>query len=331
MIYVGKAPYRISLLGGGSDLDWFVKQNGYGIILGCAINKYTCVVASQRPDTTGRRGVLNYSAREEYIDVQSISHPLIRATLLRMGISKPLELASFGEAACGSGLGGSSSFLLALISALSKMQNNEMTAENLALLACQIELEDLNNPIGRQDQYLSALGGVQALHFEKNGEVRPLEISPFKSKVKSFCEQLVLVPTNIARSASQILSDIRSEPEVTSIALLEIRKIAEAFNNKYLIGHEVAEDFVEALELSVLSSWEIKKTLPGVMSNSLYELEKSLRNDGLKVLKLLGAGGGGYFLCRLMDQDIQMRGINATNMESHKVKVCDCGCQVWCI
>ena len=117
MIFIGKAPYRVSLLGGSSDLDWFVRENGYGICLGFALNQYSYSVLNVLP-SNAKRGILDYSTREIYSSINDIVHPIVREVLKDFKISKYIELKTFGFASGGSGLGGSASFLLSLISSL---------------------------------------------------------------------------------------------------------------------------------------------------------------------------------------------------------------------
>ena len=112
MIIISRCPYRISLLGGGSDLDWFVKENDYGICLGYSLSKYTYTVINQL-SSRAKRGILNYSSREEYSKIEDIAHPLIKSALEELNFNDLVEISPFGFAARGSGLGGSSSFLLA--------------------------------------------------------------------------------------------------------------------------------------------------------------------------------------------------------------------------
>ena len=123
MIIISRCPYRISLLGGGSDLDWFVKENNFGICLGYSLSKYTYIVVNQLPPQS-KRGTLNYSSREEYSNLNEIAHPLIRSALEELNIKQLLEISSFGFASRGSGLGGSSSFLVAILKCLSKIKKN---------------------------------------------------------------------------------------------------------------------------------------------------------------------------------------------------------------
>ena len=131
MIIISRCPYRISLLGGGSDLDWFVKENDYGICLGYSLSKYTYTVINELP-SRAKRGILNYSSREEYSNVSEIAHPLIKSALEELNINKLLEISSFGFASRGSGLGGSSSFLMAIIKGLSKINDCKFSNHDLA-------------------------------------------------------------------------------------------------------------------------------------------------------------------------------------------------------
>ena len=167
MIYISKCPYRISLLGGSSDLDWFVSENKIGLSFGFSINRYSRVVAGFRNPFIDK-GILNYSSREEYADVDDISHPLIRTTLKKLNIYKPIELASFGDIFSGTGLASSASFTIALIKVLNKLNNLDKSNFEIAKIACDIEINDLGTKSGRQDQYLCALGGINMLQFKPN-------------------------------------------------------------------------------------------------------------------------------------------------------------------
>lgn len=328
MIFAAKAPYRLSLLGGGSDLDWFVNSCGYGLALGCAINKFSYVVLNRRP-LSSQRGILNYSSREEYLGIDSISHPLIRSVFKRFNIDLPVELASFGEAAEGSGLGGSSSFLLALILATLQMQSISISSLEAASISCAIEIEDLSKPIGRQDQYLCALGGFQALKFLPSGLVEIIELNNKSDLLSSFCQSLVLVPTGIRRSASGVLGKVQAN-HFTSVPLIKkIRDLAAEFFDYYMIPSLAAHDFSDALEHYMLRAWLEKKLLPGVMTPELEDMEAELTLNGFTVLKLLGAGGGGYFLCKPPFIDATSKLLNKFNVAYSPVSVSVHGCQSW--
>ena len=139
VICISRCPYRISLLGGGSDLGWFVDQEGYGISLGYSLSKYSYTVVNKLPKNSSR-GILNYSSREEYFDPDEIAHPLIRSALKYFSVSDPIEMSSFGFASRGSGLGGSSSFLISLLCSLAATKDKYLDSSELAQIASNIEL-----------------------------------------------------------------------------------------------------------------------------------------------------------------------------------------------
>lgn len=329
MIYISKAPYRISLLGGGSDLDWFVRDNGFGLSLGFSIDKYSSVVISVPPQSTCTRGILSYSSREEYIDVHSISHPFIRTAFLKLGVNNPVELASFGQASSGAGLGGSSSFLIALVSAIFKMQGICITSHDLASIASDIEISDLSKPIGRQDHYLCALGGFNALRFLPDHTVQQLDIKHHLPNLISFCNSLILVSTGITRSATSVLSSIQNDRDASTATILKLRNIANEFINRCSEPAEFSPSLINYLEVSMLRSWELKKTLPNVITPPLIELETFLHKLGFQVLKLLGAGGGGYFLCKPIEPHSSLQDLLDSGLDAFKVVVSSSGCVSW--
>ena len=151
MITIGKSPYRISLLGGGSDLDWFLQAENTGVSLGYSLNKFSYSVVNIL-DEKSTSGIINYSVRENYREIDEIVHPLIKEALKISKIKNYIELSTYGFATGGSGLGGSSCFLLSLLAALRNHKSCKLIPEELASLACEIEINRLSKPIGRQDQ-----------------------------------------------------------------------------------------------------------------------------------------------------------------------------------
>lgn len=301
MIIIGKAPYRISLLGGGTDLDWFIEESQYGLSLGYSLNMYSYSVINQLPNTS-KRGILNYSSRELYTKNDEIVHPLIREAFLKTKLSKIIELSTYGNASGGSGLGGSSSFLISLIVALSKLLKLDWDNELIAQKASEIEIKELQKPIGRQDQYLSALGGISNLEFKKGGHVNIKEISNEKlSLFKKLINNFYLIPTNTFRNSDNILNSIKKDPNSRS-NLIELRNIAKDF----LETNESREYILEKkFHQCMRSSWEIKKNMSNVMNPLLEEqynfINKIVPNNWIR---LLGAGGGGFFLVSVKE-DIQ--------------------------
>jgi len=310
MIIVSRCPYRISLLGGGSDLEWFVHEFGRGMTIGFSIQIYSRIALGYKEDKK-KKGILNYSSREEYSDLNLISHPIIKQTLKRFSITDPIELASFGSDFSGAGLGSSSSFTVALIKALSLLNNKILSNEECAHLACEIEINDLNNPIGRQDQYLCSLGGVNILEFKKNDKIKIHENLEIKKEIANYAAGLFLIDTKIKRSASKKLYEIKKARD-SSRNIEEILKIADEFI--YKANKAKNYEIQELLESYLTRSWSFKKKMNGVMNNSLEDLEDLLSRNNFKVLKLLGAGGGGYFLVKYQGKDLT-KSINILNKD----------------
>ena len=171
MIYIGKSPYRVSLLGGGSDLDWFVKDENFGVCLGYSLDKYSYSVLNVLPSIS-KKGILEYSNREEYTNSNDIVHPIVREVLSHFDIPNYIELKTFGFATGGSGLGGSASFILSLISSLSKAFTFELSKNEIIEKACYLEIHKLGKPIGKQDQYLCASQGFNSFTFYSDNNVK---------------------------------------------------------------------------------------------------------------------------------------------------------------
>ena len=304
MIFVGKAPYRVSLLGGSSDLDWFVKENGYGVCLGYSLNKYSYSVLNVLPKNSFK-GILEYSNREEYSNIEEIVHPIVREVLSDLDISRYIELKTFGFASGGAGLGGSGSFMLSLISSLSKAFKLNLSPQKIVEKACFIEIHKLKKPVGKQDQYLCGNSGFNAFKFHKNDQVQKIQISASKEKVlRRLLNDFYLIPTNKQRSSDIVLSQMRFEDKVKE-KILEIRQIAE----KFIIFEDEREDKIEQkFHDSVKASWVIKRSMSNVMSGDLndqYELiNKLIPNNWIR---LIGAGKGGYFLVssKKKEEDLQ--------------------------
>lgn len=292
MIYIGKCPYRISFLGGGSDLDWFVQKENYGLSLGFALNIHTRTIIDIRSDDANY-GVLNYSSREQYQSVDLIAHPLIRETLKYFKIKKFVDLSSFGFSSGGGGLGGSSSFLLSLIAALNSSFKIGMNKKEIIDSACEIDISILNKPIGRQDHYLCGYGGVNAFKYKTRGIVENIELTPTQNKVlKECCSNLLLIPSNRSRTADKVLSKLKNA-KGSKDSLIKIRDYCQQFlNNTSTDEEKIKNDFNNY----VSASWEIKKEMSGVMDeelNAQYDLINLVPNNWIR---LVGAGFGGYFL-----------------------------------
>lgn len=299
MIFIGKAPYRISLLGGGSDIEWFLEEEGYGYALGYSLNQFSYSVLKVLPKSANE-GTLKYSSLERYSSTEEIVHPYIRETLKMLKITPFLEISTFGFASGGAGIGGSSSFLLSLIAALNRCFNKKLSKYEQAELASIIEIDRLSKPIGRQDQFLSCYGSISVLKFEKNGKVTKQKITSAKEKViDKVIENLYLIPSFITRKTDSVLRNLKNDP-LSIDQFLEIRKISENFIKLEEDREHVLE---EKFHLSVKESWEIKKTMSKVMNKDLNErfdfINQAVPNNWIR---LLGAGSGGYFLVSIKSE-----------------------------
>ena len=293
MIFIGKAPYRISLLGGGSDIEWFLNEENYGYSLGYSLNKFSYSVLKELPKTA-KKGNLKYSSIEHYSSIEDIVHPYIRETLKILDIKTLIEVASFGFASGGSGIGGSSSFLLSFLAALNNCFRKGLSNQDLAQIASTIEIDKLSKPIGRQDQFLSCLGDISCLKFEQKDKVIITQLSKAKKNMlNKEIDNLFLIPSFITRKADQVLQNLRKQPNSID-QFKEIRDIAEEF----ILSDEERESYLqEKFHASVRDSWKIKRNMSKVMNGELndrYEyINNSIPNNWIR---LLGAGAGGYFL-----------------------------------
>ncbi|MDC3135270.1 hypothetical protein OA511_04790 [Prochlorococcus sp. AH-716-J09] len=323
MIYISRCPLRLSLLGGTSDLDWFVNDNGRGFTIGCSIALYSRVITSfsSRSDS----GILNYSSREIYHDVDNITHPIIRETLKALEIKKTIELCSFGEKESGQGLGSSSSFTVALLSSLSKLTGKSFSNIELAHLASEVEITRLNYPIGRQDQYHCALGGVNFIEFRKNGRIKSHLYQNIASGIRKYLNDSYLLNLGIKRSASTTLQKLKDSNESHK----RIQGILEDTDSFIDHAKNASINDIELfLEESLTKTWNKKKALTGVYNEKLSNAEKFIQKCNFKILKLIGAGGGGYFLIKYKGKNFEKdRGmLEEANLYLQKIILDEEGC-----
>ena len=292
MIIVSKCPYRVSLLGGGSDLDWFVETENYGISLGYPINKYSYIVINKL-EKIAKEGIINYSTRETYKSFSDIAHPLIKATFEYFQIEDLLEINSLGFAAGGSGLGGSSSFLIALIYGISQLKPDFINPDKIPFYACDIEINKLNKPIGRQDQYLCSSKDISCFKYKKNGIVEQLFLSKSQlNAVRKSTNTMYLIPTNIMRSADLVLQKLKDEQSNLS-KIKDLRLLLDTF----LKEDKSSEDYCfESFNNAVKESWRIKKSMTGVINNEIEKKLNQLNKCPNYWIRLVGAGAGGFFL-----------------------------------
>jgi D-glycero-alpha-D-manno-heptose-7-phosphate kinase len=288
---ISRSPVRITLGGGGTDLPSYYSKYG-GALIAAAIDKYTLVTAHTRFDDDIK---LNYSKTEIVKEVDDIRHNIFREALCLLEIKKGIELTSLSDMPSSSGLGTSGSFTIALLNALHTYKKEFVSQKQLAEEACHIEMEVLKEPIGKQDQYISAFGGITFFEFDKNGNVTVEPIKMTEEARDELHNNIILFYTGIQRSASKILreQDEKSKKEEgnTIETLHEIKKIG--LETKKAFENGEVDKFGEYLD----SHWNIKKQLSGGVTNPFIDecYQYALKNGALGG-KIMGAGGGGFFM-----------------------------------
>ncbi|MDD4859933.1 MAG: GHMP kinase [Dehalococcoidales bacterium] len=296
---LSSAPMRITLGGGSTDLKSYYANYG-GFLIAAAIDKYVSILANKRFYDSIR---LSYMQLEVVDKLDDIKNTRLREALRFTGIDKGIEIQSFADIPANTGLGSSSSFMVAVLNALHAYKREFVTQRQLAEEACLIEIDVLGEPIGKQDQYMAAFGGLTCLTFAKNGEVlvEPLKIT--EETREQLESNLQYFFTGIERGASEILKeqDTKSRQDEKSMIdnLHQIKAIGLA-TKKYLERGEV--DMVGEL---FHTHWELKKKRSSKMTNPFIDESYEIaRKNGAIGGKLVGAGGGGFlmFYCRSTDK-----------------------------
>jgi D-glycero-alpha-D-manno-heptose-7-phosphate kinase len=289
---VTRSPLRISLGGGGTDLPSYYRKHT-GFLLAAAIDKYVCITLHH---TFVPELIVKYSKMERVTKVDEVQHPIVREALRLVGTDGAyLEIAAMADIPAGTGLGSSGSFTTALLKALHTDKKNLVHAKELAEQACQIEIERLKEPVGKQDQYIAAFGGLTCFQFLPNGDVEAWPLKVSTETLYNLEDNLLLFFTGYSRSASSILKEQDDKSK---------QRDQNMVDNLHFVK-EIGYQSMEALESGDLARfaelmkvhWERKKQRSGAMSNGeinrWYEL--AMENGALGG-KLIGAGGGGFLM-----------------------------------
>jgi D-glycero-alpha-D-manno-heptose-7-phosphate kinase len=297
-VIVSRAPVRFSLGGGGTDLPAYSDRFG-GFVISAAIDKYIYVTANKRFFHDIR---LAYSKTEIVPSVELIEHPIFREALKMLQIDQSIELTSVADLPANSGLGSSSSFTVALLNALHTYKREFVSSRQLAEEACEIEMNRLVEPVGRQDQYIAAFGNVTAFTFHTNGEVE-VEPVPVKDEVLDELEQnLLILWSGIERPANLVLAE-----QGERIRQLD-DKVIERMHGIQAIGREVhrllIDGDVDRYGELLHEHWKKKRKLASAMTDELLdEHYREARKAGALGGKLMGAGGGGFFMFYVRPND----------------------------
>lgn len=285
---ITQTPLRIGLLGGGTDLPSYYLEHG-GRVLNCAIDKYIFVIVKQRFDD---EIYVNYSKKEIVSRVADIEHELVREAMLMTGVTGGVEITTLADIpSSGSGLGSSSAVTVGLLHALYAYTGRQVSAEELADGACRIEIERCGKPIGKQDQYIAALGGIRDLRFGPGEDVSHEELGLSASERVALQQQMMLFYTGITRRADNILAEQNANVPATLPQLDLLRDLA-GFAVKRLRSGDV-----DAIGPALRESWEAKRKLASGVSNSQVDgaVTRALE-AGASGVKLTGAGGGGFLV-----------------------------------
>jgi D-glycero-alpha-D-manno-heptose-7-phosphate kinase len=286
-----RAPLRISLGGGGTDLPSYYREHG-GFLVAGAINKYIYMLTHT---VFQRRYRLKYSEFEEVDDPSEIRHPLLREALMRHWVGDPLEIASVADVPAGTGLGSSGAYTVCLLKALAVARSLATMPAQLAEHACEIEIDILGEPVGKQDQYVAAHGGIctYTFHPDDSVEVRPLALS--EQTLRLMDRNFLLFFTGDARSASAILADQVSRTVGGDKAMVaNLHRTKEiGLESAALLESGDLERYAELMH----EHWENKRhRSPGMASERVDTLYTLARRSGAGGGKLVGAGGGGFLL-----------------------------------
>ncbi len=304
---ITRTPFRISFVGGGSDLASFYKRSK-GAVLSVAINKYMYISSHQYFEPDQIR--VKYSKTETVSDLSQMEHPILRTVLKKFNVKGGLEISSIADVPSGTGMGSSSSFTVGLLHNLYAFQNKIVNKEILAQEACEVEIDLLKEPIGKQDQYAAAYGGMNIFRFYENDSVATEQLHLSSSVLESLEDNLLMFYIGNQRKASDILKEqnINTATQRDKFAALEeMVNLVDELKKCLYSAH--LNDFGKILH----ENWLLKKQLAGSISSShIDDIYETAIKNGASGGKLLGAGGGGFmlFYCEKEKQPQLIKALN---------------------
>lgn len=287
---IARTPLRISFVGGGSDLaSWY--HNSTGAVVSTAINKYMYVLINKRFDDSFR---VSYTKTEIVSSVSDLRHEIVREALKVMKITKGLEIVTIADVPGGTGLGSSSSLTVGLLNALHAYHGAHRSAETLAREACLIEIDRLKKPIGKQDQYIAAYGGLNYIQFNQDDTVFVSPVISKKESREKLQRNLMMFYTGIERASNSILADQQRRMKNGRREQKGLKRMVELAKT---MRDDLSNNQVETFGDILAENWALKKELSPYISNpSIEEAYIKALKAGATGGKLLGAGGGGFLL-----------------------------------
>lgn len=312
---ITRSPLRISLGGGGTDLPSYYRDHG-GFVIAAAIDKHVYITVHEPFED---HIILKYSHMEVAQAGDQIKHPIIREALKLVGVDGRIEIASMSDIPAGTGLGSSGSFTTALLRALHELRNDSAQPEILAEQACHIEMDLLKEPIGKQDEYIAAFGGITAFTFHPDGEVETARLKLWPETLANLEDSLMLFFTGFTRSASAILrdQDVRSR-ENDQCMLDNLHFIKQlGYESKTALETGNLRQFASLMNVH----WEHKRRRSPEMSNPVIDDYYCLAlRSGALGGKLIGAGGGGFLMLYTEDKTRLRRAMTEAGLREVRVR-----------
>jgi D-glycero-alpha-D-manno-heptose-7-phosphate kinase len=288
---ISRTPFRISFVGGGTDLESYYSQND-GKVLSTTIDKYIYVCVKKPVDIVEHKYRIAWSQLEYKDNIDDIEHPIVRETLKFLKIEHPIEIVTFADVPAQTGLGSSSAFAVGLLQALYALRGEVATKYQLASEAAHIEIERLGRHIGKQDHFAAAYGNLNIFSFHQGGKVSVDPVFYNPSTKRHVENRLMLFYTALKRDASKVLKEQRDSTEAKRTVLDSMRDLVEPLRDVLMHGEDPAR-FGAILD----ESWQMKRSLTGCVSSSeIDRYYEAARSAGALGGKLLGAGGGGFLL-----------------------------------
>lgn len=285
---ISQTPFRVSFAGGGTDLPAYYERQ-FGAVLSVTINRHMYVTIHRRFAPTIR---VAYSKTETVENAEQLDHTIVREAMRVTGLADHLEITTIGDVPAGTGMGSSSTLAVGLLNAMYAYSGRVASRETLAAQACEIEIDRLENPIGRQDQYAAAYGGVNYFRFNPDHTVDVEPVPVDAATLRELESRIVILYTDKQRDANKILKT-QSETTASRMSVLtEMRDLASEMRDT-LLGSPDLDRFASILH----QGWELKRSLGcGITSGDIDGWYDAARTAGAQGGKLLGAGGGGFLL-----------------------------------